>query len=125
MLKPPFKDESFQTIFCIAALEHIFYLEAFIQSIERILAKEGDFYVLIPTQGGLTWSLLQNLSALKFSKQLDINYKKVIEKEHCNNAITVENALHKYFIVDHSRTVPFRTGGYNFNLVKLFRLKKR
>lgn len=122
---PPIRQNSLKTVFSIETLEHIFYLERFLESIERLLSSDGYFYVLIPTEGSLAWSLLRNLAHIKYSKALNINYKKVFKKEHCNKADTIDNALNKFFEIELVRNIPWRVGGNNLNLVKLYRLRKR
>ncbi len=122
---PPFKQGSLKTIFSIEMLHQIFYLENFLESIEYLLSDDGYFYVLIPTEGGISWNILRNIAHVQYSRNLKINYKKFMEKDACNTAYAVENALNKFFIIDLERKIPWRIGGNNFNLTRLFRLKKR
>ncbi len=68
---------------------------------------------------------MRNLAQLKYSGALDFDYKRFFELEHCNKAVTIENVLHKFFVIELARRVPFRFGGNNVNLLVLFRLKKR
>lgn len=123
--RAPFRDGSVDTVFSLATLEHVFYLESFVRAIEKLLSPSGRLYVLIPTEGGFLWSLMRNLAQLKYSGALDFDYKRFFELEHCNKAVTIENVLHKFFVIELARRVPFRFGGNNVNLLVLFRLKKR
>lgn len=121
----PLRKNSLKTIFSLATLEHVFYLERFLESIEKLLSSDGYFYVLIPAEGGLAWSILRNIAHFQYSRALNINYKKLLEKEHCNTAQAIHSALNKFFIIDLERKIPWRIGGNNLNLIRLYRLKKR
>lgn len=123
--RPPLKKNSLKTIFSLATLEHIFYLERFVESIESLLSSDGFFYVLIPNEGGVAWSILRNAAHYKYSKLLNFNYKKNLAKVHCNTVYTIDNVLNKFFDVELVRNIPWRIGGSNLNLVKIYRLRKR
>ena len=49
----PLKDDAFDAVLCIAALEHIKDDESAVEEIERVLRKEGVAYVWVPSKG--TW----------------------------------------------------------------------
>ena len=121
---PPFKTASLETVFCLFTLEHVFYLEKFLMSLESLLSPTGRIYAALPTEGGLTWSVLRSISNIKYSNRFNVNYKKVAEKEHCNHLITIENTIKKLFKVEKKVTIPFRIGGYHLNLARLLRLRK-
>ena len=123
--RPPLKKNSLKSIFSLATLEHIFYLERFVESIENLLSSDGVFYVLIPNEGGLSWSILRNIAHYKYSGILDFNYKKNLAKVHCNTVYTIDNVLNKFFDVELARNIPWRIGGSNLNLIKIYRLRKR
>lgn len=124
---PPLMQNSLKTVFSIAALEHIFYLERFVEAIEKLLSRDGYFYVLIPIEGGSAWNIMQNIASYKykFSKHIDFDYKKIMKKYHCNNVHTIDNMLNKFYKIDLCRNIPWRIGGNNLNLIKLYRLRKR
>jgi len=122
---PPLKKKSLKTVFSLETLEHIFYLERFIESIESLLSSDGFFYVLIPNEGGIAWRILRNIAHYKYSKDFNVNYKKMLTKVHCNTAYTIDNVLNKFFRIDLVRNIPWRLGGINLNFVKLYRLRKR
>ncbi len=123
--RAPFRRGSFETVFSMGSLEHIFYLEAFVGALEQLLSPSGRLYVMIPTEGGLTWRLLRNLAHLKYARTLEINYKHTVGIEHINDATTVENVLRKFFVIEKRRSFPLRFGGINFNFCLLYRLRRR
>jgi SAM-dependent methyltransferase len=125
ILKSPFKNESFKNIFCIATLEHIFKLEAFIESIYDMLDADGTFYVTVPAEGGLLWGLGRTLVTLRGKTRLWGEFtREIIRLDHCNTAYAVENALRKYFTISRSHYFPFRIGGISLNMICLYALKK-
>lgn len=125
MTSPPIKPNSIRTIFSSGALEHVFFLEKLISEVDNILATTGNFYILIPNEGGLAWKGLRLLAHFKFSRTLKINYKQFAEIEHCNKVVTVENVLYKFFKFKHIVRIPFRIGGTHINLVSLYHVTKR
>ncbi|MFU2207873.1 methyltransferase domain-containing protein [Solidesulfovibrio sp. C21] len=125
MLMPPLVQGVFQNIFCLNTLEHIFYLESFIESTANILDKNGHMYVAIPTEGGLAWSLGRFLlTTRRNSKLLGIDYLKAIKKDHCNTVFSVNSALQKHFSIDILYQYPFRFCGANVNISFIYRLSK-
>jgi SAM-dependent methyltransferase len=122
---PPFKFGTIKKMFSLSTLEHIFYLERFVENLEKLLHDQGRLYVMIPNEGGLLWKILRNISHFKYSRAFNVNYKKLLEKEHCNKAITVENVLNKYFTIEKKRQRPLPFGGFNLSFISCYRLKKR
>ena len=126
MSNAPFRNNSFLTMFSFCTLEHVFYLESFLQSVERILHPDGLFYVAVPTEGGAAWNLMRSIfTAPKYSKMFDLDYKKALSIEHCNTMFTIDNVLRKFFLIDRRRLFPWRIGGCHINLTACYRLRKR
>ncbi len=126
MRLPPFRPGCFRTLYSVATLEHIFYLESFLEATERCLAPGGYFYVAVPTEGGMLWNLCRSLwTARRNSKLLDLNYSRAISKDHCNTVFTIHNNLNKFFAIETFELYPFRFGGFHTNLAVLYRLRKR
>lgn len=123
--KMPMPENSVHTFISIAVLEHVFYLEKFIESIAAMLHPEGYFYVMIPTEGGALWKLLNTMAAKQYSGKFNINYAKISRIEHCNKAITIENTLSKFFHISKIKKVPFNFMGVNSNFIFCYELRKR
>lgn len=49
----PFRDETFDVVICSGVLEHVLDPEAVVGEVERILAPEGRFFVLVPWEEDL------------------------------------------------------------------------
>lgn len=122
--RAPIRPGRLKTVFCIATLEHVFHLEDFVEALEALLHKKGRVYAMIPTEGGLAWTILRQAAHFKFAKQLDINYRKVASTEHCNTAAAIDNVLRKFFLVEKVRYLPWRFGGIHPNIAIIYRLKK-
>lgn len=117
----PFRPAAVEKIVAIYTLEHFFYLDAALREVKRVLKKNGEFLVSIPTEGGLSWSLGRRiLISIRF-RDLDFDYFKAIKIEHCNNAKAVLAGVKKYFHIDKIRYFPFRVPVINMNLLISFR----
>lgn len=126
MTQSPFRPESFQAIFAIAILEHLYWLDNILFNIQKILQSSGNLYVLIPTEGAISWTLARNIFTLRRNARiLGISTKEMAEAmsiEHCNTVFSVDNALRKFFKIDQYSLWPMRFGGVHMNLVKCYRL---
>jgi len=125
MRKPPFKTGALRTVFTVATLEHVFYLEEVVENLSRILAKDGTLYVLVPTEGGLAWGLARSLITSRKYGHLGLDRQTFLEAmkiEHCNTVFSIDCVLRKFFQVDRQSYWPFRIGGAHFNLYKIYRL---
>jgi ubiquinone/menaquinone biosynthesis C-methylase UbiE/uncharacterized protein YbaR (Trm112 family) len=86
----PFADKIFTDMLSIYALEHIYHLAAASNEIERVLMQGGNFYVGLPCEGGLAWNLGRKFTSERtMSKRYNVDYKKYIRLEHCNDAADI------------------------------------
>ncbi|GAB7082227.1 hypothetical protein JCM14635_39020 [Megalodesulfovibrio paquesii] len=124
--KAPLADNVIGSMFSIDTLEHVFHLEVFVESMARMLNDDGRLIVVIPTEGGLAWSLGRALlTSRRNSKLLQVNYNKVIKIDHCNTAWAIDNALNKYFHVLEMVQYPFGMGSVHVNAAFMYKLAKR
>jgi len=122
----PFKRNSLENVICNSVLEHVFFLEKALENIQTSLAENGRFYVGIPTEGGLAVELARLVTSSRNAKILGISRSdcaRAQRMDHCNTVFSIENALRKYFEIEHVSMWPFRIGPAQFNLFKSFRLK--
>src|SRR5688500_10598726 len=71
----PFGDSTFDAVFSIYNLEHLYYLRDSLEEIARILAQHGRLFVGLPTEGGVAWGLGRKLSTERmYSKKYGIDY---------------------------------------------------
>lgn len=115
--RAPFKTGSLKYVLCLAALEHIYYLNDALEEVERMLFRDGLFFVSIPTEGGFMWNFGRSITTQRVMEKKGIKYKKYIEVEHCNTAKIVLKALHKNFEAKVQNYYPFKLPSINFNLL--------
>lgn len=124
----PFRDECVPAISSMASLEHVFWMEATLDAMERMLTTDGRAYVMAPTEGGLAWTLARRLFTVPtYSKICGLSSRQYIRAariSHCNTVFAIDSALRKFFDVDTSHYWPFCIGGPQVNLVKCWRLRK-
>ncbi len=126
MAYSPFRAEIFSSVFAIAILEHLYWLDRVLFQIQKMLSTSGSFYVLIPTEGAISWTLARNLFTLRRNaKIVGITPSEMAEAmrvEHCNTVFAVDSAIRKFFHVDECSLWPLNFGGVHLNLVKCYRL---
>jgi len=126
MASSPFRTAAFSSVFAIAILEHLYWLDRVLFQIQQMLNSSGKLYVLIPTEGAISWSLARNLFTLRRNaKIVGISPREMAEAmrvEHCNTVFAVDSAIRKFFHVDQCSLWPFNIGGAHLNLVKCYRL---
>jgi ubiquinone/menaquinone biosynthesis C-methylase UbiE len=81
----PFASHSVNHVLAIYVFEHIKYLRDALDEYMRILSPGGTWCIVIPTEGGLAWTLGRKLM---FSRQMrqryGIDYDHIMKIEHCN-----------------------------------------
>jgi ubiquinone/menaquinone biosynthesis C-methylase UbiE len=122
----PFRTGSLKRVFANAVLEHVFHLEKALAHIQRSMAADGVFYVIIPTEGSLAvWAarLYTSSRNAKVTGMTAAQCRIAQTRDHCNTIYLLENAFRKYFTVERSRLWPFKVGGTQVNLTKSYCLK--
>lgn len=126
MAQSPFRAEASPSVFAIAILEHVYWLERVLFQIQQMLTPAGSFYVLIPTEGAISWTLARNLFTLRRNAKIvgfsPRDMADAMRVEHCNTVFAIDSAIRKFFRVDECRLWPFNFGGAHLNLVKCYRL---
>ena len=112
MTQSPFRPGCFRSVFANAVLEHLYWLESILSNIQKLLGSSGYLYVMIPTEGAISWTLARNIFTLRRNARiLKISPQEMTEAmsiEHCNTVYAVDNALRKFFTIDQSRLWPMR-----------------
>jgi SAM-dependent methyltransferase len=124
----PFRAASIHTAVACGVLEHLFKLEASIEDIARCMCRDGKFYALVPTEGGMAFAAARFVTSFRNARLLDMTAKEARHAariEHCNTIFAVENALHKFYVVDAVRSWPLGRGPVNINLACSYRLRLR
>jgi len=94
----PVRSQSMAAVVSVYSLEHIYFLDAAIDEIARVLRPDGVLVLGLPCEGGLGWSLGRLLTSQRtLSRRYNIDYRKIIRIEHCNTARFVHRALSSRF----------------------------
>jgi SAM-dependent methyltransferase len=103
----PLRSQSMAAVMSIYNLEHVYFLDAAIDEIARVLRTDGVLVLGLPCEGGLGWSLGRLLTSQRtLSRRFNIDYRKIIRIEHCNTARFVHRALERRFRRIRTRLMP-------------------
>ncbi len=113
----PYPNQHFNRIIAIHVLEHLPNLPAAIRELHRVSHPESHFFVVIPCEGGLMYSLARRLSAKRlFEKRYNQSYEWFIKREHVNNSHEIIEELTRCFRIIQKEYFPFRIPSVNTNL---------
>jgi|CXWL01.1.fsa_nt_gi SAM-dependent methyltransferase len=108
-------DSQYDSIFSIAALEHVTNLPEVLAKMGKLLADGGVCVNAIPCEGGFLWGLSWRLSTgLSYKLRTGFSYKTLMRHEHINGHDEII-ALHKHFF-EKVRLVYFPIWGKHFSL---------
>lgn len=122
----PFSNGVMRTAIANGVLEHVFRLEAALESIGRCMSPDGRFYVLVPTEGGLAFEAARFVTSQRNSAITGLTAKearRAARIEHCNTVSAIKSAVQKRFAIEAERAWPFRIGGSAINLAQAYRLR--
>lgn len=89
---------SYDSIFSIAALEHITNLPQVIAKAGLLLKENGKFINAIPCEGGFLWGLSWRLSTgLAYNIRTGCSYKALMQHEHVNDFDEIKNIISHLF----------------------------
>jgi SAM-dependent methyltransferase len=101
------------------------YLDLVLEEIYRVLLPDGHFFVSVPNEGGLAWTLGRRITTARQFNSATLNYERVIEIDHINCIWQVEKALKRYFHTVKRVLFPFRLPSFQANLITTYHLSKR
>lgn len=122
----PFKSSSLKSVYAMAVLEHVFYIERTLERVQRCLTENGCFYVSVPTEGGLAVALARLYTSRRNSHLFGVSARhsaRMQRMDHCNSFWLLENNFRKFFDIDAAAFWPFGVGGAHCNLSKTYRLR--
>ena len=112
----PFKTNHFHYSLSFSVLEHIYFLEKALDEVFRVLQSDGFFHVSLPTEGGFLWGAGRFWTTQRTFEKKKINYKKLIQIEHCNTAKNVLKKLDHRWTSINSSYYPFGLPSIHLNL---------
>jgi SAM-dependent methyltransferase len=122
----PFLDASFDSCIASCVLEHIPHLERALLEVKRILKKEGDFLVVIPTNGSTAVGFFKMLITYPSMFLLGIRRPDLIwHHENVNHFKRVKCLLVKHFTVKRKKGLPVILLPWLLSPLWFFHLKNR
>jgi ubiquinone/menaquinone biosynthesis C-methylase UbiE len=114
----PFKDESFDVVFCLGALEHFLQPEIGIEEIKRVLKKEGFSIMVLPNSFSL-----KNISRVLFKGDVEEQWQiqeKNLTKEQWRELIEANGLKVKSVYKYNKYPELFREGTYKMKSLKKY-----
>ena len=91
--------------------------QAAIAEVHRLLASDGQFLVVIPTEGGLAYSLARKISAERlYKRRFGGDYSWFYEREHINRPAEIIDELERCFSIEERSFFPLKVPSINVNL---------
>ena len=101
-------------------------MPAALREIHRLLKPNGFFDVVLPTEGGLAYSLARRISAQRyFENRFKMDYTPIIANEHVNTFNEVLEELQRLFMPTQTQYFPLKIPLINLNLIYSGRFFKK
>lgn len=119
-------DGYFDRVIAIHVLEHLVNLPKALEEICRLMKTNAVFDVVLPTEGGLAYSLARKISAQRlFESNFKMDYTPIIKNEHVSVFTEIIDAIQERFTIVHQRYFPLMVPVSDLNLCVGLRLKKK
>ena len=125
--KVDYSDETFNRVIISHTLEHIYYPEAFINELLRVLKPNGVISIALPCDNGLLWRLGRFYNKFFNNKKKgipDIDYDYLVANEHINSIFQLQAIIKKKFKVRNEKYLPFKIKIIDFNLIYICEIYK-
>ena len=122
----PFCNQRFDCCIAFGVLEHVGDLEGMFREINRVLDEEGEFLVVVPTNGSLVVDFFKKMITYPSLYIRGIRRPSWIwHYENVNHFKRINCLISKSFVVKESRGIPFRLIPWHFSPLWFFRCLKR
>lgn len=119
----PFADRTVPTVISVYALEHLLHLDFTLEEVARILTREGDFYVSVPTEGSSAWNGGRRLTSSRHFRAMGFDYLRAQAIDHIQCIWQIDKTLRRHFRVRRRRFFPFLLPWFHPNLVVVYHLQ--
>lgn len=124
--RQPWPDGFFDRIVVVHVLEHLRNLPAALVEIRRLLKPDGCLDVVLPCEGGLSYSIARKISAERlFRRRFRMDYTPIVQNEHVSTLREVLVELMRTFEWRTRSFFPFRVPIITLNLCVALRLTPR
>ena len=108
---------SFDRVIAIHVLEHVLDLPAALDEIDRLLKPGGVLSVVLPCEGGVTYSLGRRMTTQRiFEKRYGVDFGPFIASEHVNVVGEIADELDHRFKREHAEWFPVRVPSVHVNV---------
>ncbi len=127
----PFKNKSFQLIFCLSVLEHLREIGPTLREIDRIMDEQGILIVGVPVERFLVNTLFKSLDFVKSAIEKKLHFKDLggrYQDVHFTDFSIIEKKLKRTFKVTEVKTIPssdFFPIPSAFLLYRLYKCQKK
>lgn len=121
-----FAPQSVDRVVAIHVLEHLRNLPAALREIHRILRPDGIFDIVLPCEGGLSYTFARKISSERmFRKRFKMDFTPIIQNEHVSTYREVHRELMTAFRVERTVNFPLPVYAPAINICVALRAKKR
>ncbi len=125
--KIDYSNETFDRVIISHALEHIYYPEAFMNELLRVLKPKGVISIALPCDNGLLWRFGRFCNKLVNNKKKgirDVDYDYLVANEHINSIFQLQAIIKKKFKVKNEKYLPFKIKIVDLNLIYICEVYK-
>lgn len=121
----PIADVCIDTVINVYNLEHIIHLDFALEEMKRVLKRDGEALIALPTEGSFAWLSGRRLSTGPHFSREGFDYMRAQEIDHINCIWQLEKALRRHFKVEQVRYFPSGLPSFHLNLIITFRCTMR
>jgi phosphatidylethanolamine/phosphatidyl-N-methylethanolamine N-methyltransferase len=119
----PFAEGVFDRVINLYNLEHLVHLDFALEEARRVLKRDGELLISVPTEGGAAWRFGRRVTTARQFGTDGFDYLRSNAIDHCNCVWQVEKAVTRHFRVVRRQLFPFFVPSYHVNLIATWSLR--